>query len=931
MRQTNPFLLLFILFTVSLTAQKKSISVSDFDTWKQIQHKQLSENGQYLVYEYNPGMGDGTLVITNLTTGKTDSIARGYDASISGNSNFVAFKIKAPIDIRRKEETEKTKKSKRVKDTLGIFVFKTNQTFKYADNSGFQLPEEGGNWLAYKTIVKGAKPVDVEENDTITDEAEAKPTKKKKAKNDTVLVAFNPLTKDSIAFKNVEAYTWSKSENILVFSQEEKDSLGTKSTLVKFDGNTKETDTIFTSEGIIKQTALDKSGSRLGFLLSKDTTDVKNYQLYVGATNAISQINESSIAKLPNGWQPSDYQKVYFSDDSKRLFFGTAKAKVEHVKDTLLGVEREGLDVWSWTDTELQPMQKLNAKKDQRKTYLAVYDFEGKKALQLEDTLVPDVHLYDDGNLKYAIGNTDEAYRKASSWSALFINDYYLIDTETGQKTKLVEGQNRIWIGPSQKYAVYYNRNDSIYYSINLSTQKHQALTAQLEVPFYDELNDSPTDPRPYGVAGWTEKDEAVFIYDRYDIWKIDPSGASNPKNVTTNGRTSKTEYRYLQLDRDEEFISPKKALVSVFNEETKKAGYAYANLLNERAPSNIVFDDFSFGTPLKAKNADVLVYSKETYTQYPDLWKTTTSFKNPVKVTDGQQQLGKYKWGKVSLESWTNYDGVKLQGLLYVPEDLDPSKKYPLVSYFYERLSDSYHRFYDPTPSRSTINKVFYPSNNYIIFIPDIVYKEGHPGESAYNCIVSGIEAMEAKYSFIDSDHLALQGQSWGGYQTAYIITKTDKFAAAMAGAPVSNMTSAYGGIRWSTGMSRMFQYEHTQSRIGGTLWDEFDLYVENSPLFKAPNITTPLLMMHNDKDGAVPWYQGIEFFVALRRLDKPVWMLSYNNEPHNLKGDSWGNRKDLSIRMMQFFDHYLKGEKAPDWMTKGRPAKEKEFNKGY
>ncbi|MCF8715030.1 S9 family peptidase [Joostella atrarenae] len=920
-------LALFQVLTVSLTAQKKSISVEDFDTWKQIENKKISENGEYLVYEYNPGMGDGTLVITNLKSGKTDSIPRGYSATISGKSSFVAFKIKAPIEIRRKEETEKAKKSKRIKDSLGVFILETGKTLKYADNSGFKLPEEGGDWLAYKTIVKVKKDTLSVVKDSIDNDDK----KKSKAKNDTILVAYNPLSKDSIAFKDVNDYTWSKSANKLLLSLEKKDSTLTNSTLIKFDGDTQKFDTIFSSEGIIKQTTLDEKGNRLAFLLSKDTTDIKNYELYVGEQNNVKTVNTSSIKELPKGWLPSENQNIYFSEDSKRMFFGTAEARIEREKDTLLNAERERLDIWSWTDTELQPMQKLNVKKDKNKTYLAAYDFEKNTAVQIGDTIVPDIRMYNDGNAKYAIGSTDEKYKRATSWSALFLDDFYLVDTETGVKKELITGQNNVWVGPSQKYAVYYNRNDSIYYSINIASQKEQPITDKISVAFYDELNDTPNDPRPYGIAGWEEDDKSVFIYDRYDIWKIDPSGAKAPKNVTKSGRVNTTEYRYIQLDRDEDFINPKKALLSVFNEANKKAGYAYANLLKENTPDAFIYDDCRLGNPLKAKNSNTVLYTKEAYTLYPDVLKTDLSFKNSEKVTNGGKQLDNYKWGKVSLEKWTNYDGVELQGLLYVPEGLDPNKKYPLVSYFYERLSDTYHRFYSPTPSRSTINKVFYPSNNYIVFVPDIVYKEGHPGESGYNCIVSGVEAMEAKYSFIDGEHMALQGQSWGGYQTAYIVTKTDKFAAAMAGAPVSNMTSAYGGIRWGSGMSRMFQYEHTQSRIGGTLWDEFDLYVENSPLFKAPKVTTPLLMMHNDDDGAVPWYQGIEFYVALRRLDKPVWMLSYNDEPHNLKGESWGNRKDLSIRMMQFFDHYLKGKQAPEWMEKGRSAVEKDYNKGY
>jgi len=219
--------------------------------------------------------------------------------------------------------------------------------------------------------------------------------------------------------------------------------------------------------------------------------------------------------------------------------------------------------------------------------------------------------------------------------------------------------------------------------------------------------------------------------------------------------------------------------------------------------------------------------------------------------------------------------------------------------------------------------------SNGYVVFVPDIPYTVGYPGQSAYKAVVPGTLAMLEQFPFIDEKNMGLQGQSWGGYQVAYLVTQTNLYKAAMAGAPVSNMTSAYGGVRWGSGMSRMFQYEKTQSRIGGTLWEKPLLYIENSPVFFADKVRTPLLMMHNDNDGAVPWYQGIEMFMALRRLHKPVWLLEYNNEEHNLT--KWPNRMDLDIRMYQFFDHYLKNEPAPKWLKEGVPAIEKGKDTGY
>jgi dipeptidyl aminopeptidase/acylaminoacyl peptidase len=251
------------------------------------------------------------------------------------------------------------------------------------------------------------------------------------------------------------------------------------------------------------------------------------------------------------------------------------------------------------------------------------------------------------------------------------------------------------------------------------------------------------------------------------------------------------------------------------------------------------------------------------------------------------------------------------------------------MVVYFYERSSDGLHGYSAPAPSASTINKTYAVSNGYLVFIPDIPYRDGYPGQSCYDAVVSGTYALLERYNYIDKDRLGLDGQSWGGYQIAWLITQTDLYAAAFAGAPVVNMTSAYGGIRWGSGMSRAFQYEDTQSRIGGTLWEKPIHFIENSPLFFVPKIKTPVLIMANDQDGAVPWYQGIEFFSALRRLSKPAWLLTYNTEDHNLVRRP--ARMDLSIRKMQFFDHYLKGEPMPSWMKNGVPATEKGKNQGY
>ena len=270
---------------------------------------------------------------------------------------------------------------------------------------------------------------------------------------------------------------------------------------------------------------------------------------------------------------------------------------------------------------------------------------------------------------------------------------------------------------------------------------------------------------------------------------------------------------------------------------------------------------------------------------------------------------------------TWLSDDGVPRQGILYKPENFDPTKKYPMISYFYEELSDGLYGYIAPT-GRNVINPTHYVSNGYLVFEPDIHYEIGHPGESAVKSIVPGVQRLLER-GYVDPKRLGLQGQSWGGYQTAFLITQTSMFAAAMAGAPVADMFSAYGGIRWGSGVNRSMQYEKGQSRIGKSIWDAPQLYIENSPLFGLERVTTPLFIMSNDTDDAVPWWQGIEMFVGLRRLGKEVYLIDYNNDVHNPQ--SRANQKDIAMRMQQFFDNKLKDAPAPDWMVHGIPAKDK------
>jgi dipeptidyl aminopeptidase/acylaminoacyl peptidase len=327
------------------------------------------------------------------------------------------------------------------------------------------------------------------------------------------------------------------------------------------------------------------------------------------------------------------------------------------------------------------------------------------------------------------------------------------------------------------------------------------------------------------------------------------------------------------------------------------------------------------FGAIQKSRQSDRWIYTLENYRQSPDLYTSLSdrSMGPYTKLSNLNPQQEEYVWGTAELYKWTAFDGKPATGVVYKPENFDPKKKYPLILYFYETHTDALNQYIPPTPTGSRLNISFFVSRGYVVCSPDIHYAIGQPAQSAYNYIVSAAKSLAAK-PWIDGKNMGIQGQSWGGIQVAQLVTMTNLFKAAWSGAPVANMTSAYGGIRWESGLNRQFQYEKSQSRIGATLWERPDLYIKNSPLFHVPKIFTPMVIMANDADGAVPWYQGIELFTAMRRLNKSAWLLNYNGEAHNLRERK--NQKDIPIREQQFFDWLLKGEKPARWLTEGVPA---------
>ncbi|MDX9881014.1 MAG: prolyl oligopeptidase family serine peptidase [Prolixibacteraceae bacterium] len=934
MRKRLTFLL--VLVSIGLFAQelpKRIIGTDDFAGWKTIRGTKISNNGKTAGYELNPQRGDGVLIIKQLETKQEDTIPRGYDAAFSPESDYIVFRIKQPLDSIRKAKMKELEKEEMPKDSLGIFVFKNHTLVKFPNLKSYAVPEKNGGWIAFMT----EKPGEGRETGKKQKGTPGKGEDGEKEKHTTGdLILYHAKNGDTLRYHDVSRFYYSKGGASIALIQETGDPLKTARVSVVGTSTQKRTE-IFSGQGTAKEVSMDDAGGQFAFLFSNDTTKQKAYSLFFGSIeNGLSGQPVSGETKgMPIGWSVSESCTPYFSEDGARLFFGTARSPAPEPKDTLPDDEKIKVDVWNWQDRELQPQQKINLDKEKKRSYLAVLHLKENKFIQLGDPVIREIQTTLKGNGPYALGKDIVPYQRTSSWTGEHKADYYLVDIKTGIKRKIADGMEDAWISPGGNFVVWYDPADSSYYSrsTNIESRTVNQLTKKIPVLFCDEQHDMPSSPRPYGISGWAAEDRSVYIYDRFDIWKIDPTAMKVPMNVTRSfGRRNQLRLRYVKLDPEQEFIRAENVnIVRSFDERSKAYGFFEADFKNFKEPGLLVAEDKLFGIPLKARESDRILFTKESCSEFPDLWVSNLKFEKPRKISDANPQQKQYNWTFTNLVKWLSFNGEELQGMLYLPEDFNPRLKYPVVVYYYERNSDNLFKHHIPSPSRSVINYTYYASNGYLVFVPDIIYRTGYPGQSAYDAVVSGVNYLINNFSFVDAEKIGLQGQSWGGYQTAFIVTRTNQFAAAMAGAPVSNMTSAYGGIRWETGLSRMFQYERTQSRMGGTLWEKPLLYIENSPLFHAPKVHTPLLMMHNDNDGAVPWYQGIEFFVALRRLNKPVWLLNYNGEPHNLKAESWGNRMDLTIRMKGFFDHYLKGKPMPEWMRFGVPALDKGEKTGY
>ena len=688
--------------------------------------------------------------------------------------------------------------------------------------------------------------------------------------------------------------------------------------------------------------------TRNDIIRNADNTDAKAKSTSQTKNNETTTLTPADPRSIDTNWYLPSENRLQWNDSNTLLYFGMKPANQryearEDIKfkdstyynfDTLM--KKSEVYVWSWNDPLIMTVQQFQWNREKDRTYYAVYHPDAKKYVQIADTNIAEVSVAKNDN--YALAVSDKDYRIEQTWYGTCF-DIYVINLNTGDKVKVGERiEDRSYsMSVSGNYIAYYK--DLHWYLYDVRANNHINITQNVASEFYDIEQDVPSSLYSNGFGGWVDNDKGFFLYDNFDIWYFETANPSNYRCFTKEeGKKNRVKYSIRRVNLDLDYYQSSDTLIiTAFNKISKDAGiyngFLTTNTLVERVPMEAQF----FRNFIKAKETNKIFFAKEKYHEFPNYYLTDFSFNSPLRVSDlNLHILDTFNWGRTELVQYpyktpTGRD-TTLLGYLVLPDNYDKNKKYPVFVYFYDQMSDRMNRFYQPELTHRPANQIF--MDNYVMFFVDIDYgyekasadvdiaKIGtsRPGQDAFDCIIAGCRYLAEK-GIIDTNRACVQGHSWGGYQVAFMATIPSFFKAACAGAPVGNMTSAYSGIRTGSGRTRQFQYEAQQSRIGGNIFDSLDAYIKNSPIFFANNSTTPLLIGHGDIDEAVPYQQGVELYMAFRRAQKPSWLLQYVNEPH-WQGRYW-NKLDYSVKMKEFFDHYVLGKPAPAWMTIGQPYK--------
>ena len=902
-------LALILISALSLPAQapagQKVLTLADYPRWKHVLSSGISPDGNWISYGLRPNGGDETLYFKSLAAEKIHEIAGGTRPAFSRDSKWAAYMINLP-----KADAEKLRKDKKpVPSKAELINLATGDKFTLENASSFAFSNDSKTFAARK-----AKP-----------EGESK-------SSGTDLILRRLDTGATQLLGNVGEFVFNKPGRLLAYSVDAADKKGNG--LYLLDPASGMLNLLDSAEMEYVRIAWDREGTGLAVLKgTKDKGFLQKRNLLVTFTGLGKPAKGAAAGPVRIEYDPSqdasfpkdmvlsekgqtegrrqaasdeaDNPALSWSDDLSRIFCGIKEQEnePEESKEPVANV-----DVWHWKDERIQSEQMIQAERDRNFTYRSVFFIKEKKFLRLADGKMRTMTVTRDG--RWGIGRDDKAYlTDVETMQA----DYYAVNVATGERRPIVQGiRHPLGDSPDGRYFLY--MKDKQIWLHGLDTGKTANISEKSGVNFADEEDDHPEENPAYGVAGWTKDAKAVILNHKCDLWLLPLDGAA-PKNLTAGlGGKDGIIFRIVRLDPEERFIDlSKPLLLSAYGEWTKKSGYF---LLKPGAePRRLVFEDKSYGQPLKARSSERLLYTRESFVDFPDYYVSGPDFADPKKVTDANPQQAEYAWGSRILIDYQNSRGIKLQGTLNLPAGYEKGRRYPMIVYIYEKQSQRHNQYsmptYDDRPHMCT-----YASDGYLFLMPDVVYETGKPGTSALDCVTSAVNKV-IDLGYADPKRIGLQGHSWGGFEAGYLVTQTDLFACVVAGAAPSSVAIEFNQIFKSSGNNNHSYYERSQGRMGTNPWKDPALFDSQSSIRQAERIKKPFLLLHGTDDGSVDWIESLEYYNAARRLGKQVIFLSYPGEPHHLAKEE--NQKDFLKRMKEYFDHYLKDAPPPDWMTNG------------
>ncbi len=859
------FLTISILSVVFAEAQKRVLEESVYDSWKTIKQFKVSDDANVTLTEYENFADKSSLEIKARSSSFISKVKGGTDAAFLNKQRAAVYKVKDTLYALNilKGITEK----------LGV----TKKHFM-SDDSPIIAWYTGKN-LFYKTL-------DNTSRDSIIS---------------ALNVTFAP-TGDMFTISNCEG-----KRRIIRVSIQKSDRI--KGGLQK--------DTLFTTEKHLSELSVDKKGNTLLFFEAADSSGKSEVKALLFDIKS-KQITLTGLdySRLPEGTNFNFKKGIQFSKDNDYYKFEINPVKEDEEASPKIKKEKPTYEyeLWRWNDT-LLPSQNRRRESVFANQLKCIFNPADNKLIRL--SYGKGVFLMPDDNSLFGFEFDNRPYMYEDLWADPIPRDLYCVNRKTGEYRLLIESfMGSFSVSGTTEHFFTYDFKEEAWFVTNLYTNEKKNISNSIPYPVKNQSFDKPQPASPYGHAGMTADKKYFLIYDEFDIWAVPVDGSGTAKCITKEyGRKNNIRFKVVNTseerggDRGVDFKN--EILLETVNYNNMHTGFYTLKLGKE--PVKLIEGAQKHRFVKRSAKGNYIIQI-ESFSQAPDYWLADPEMKPIERLTDLNEQTKDYKFGNTEFITWSDPDGTKQTGILYTPEDYDPTKKYPMIVYFYETMSQDIFMFYPPAPTTSTINPSMYVSRGYVVFMPDIRYEIGWPGKSCLNIVESGTKYLIDK-GVADPERVGVQGHSWGGYQVAYLITQTDIFKCACSETAVANMTSAYTGLRAGAGKPRMFMYESTQSRIGGTLWEKQENYIKNSPLFFLDKVTTPLLSRHSDADEAVPYSQGLELFLGLKRLGKEVWMFNYKGDGHNIKKREIA--VDWSRRMDEYFDYYLMGAKRPDWMN--------------